>query len=184
MPKVKTDKNTILKKALGVFFEQGYYHTTLSDLSKACDIEKPHFYYYFGSKKELMEEVLLYIHAVVKKLVINKAYNTNYSPKERLDKMMDNLIKLNFQAYKGCIMGSTVLETYGTKDDFNELLQSYFDDWTDALGHVYASKYSDEEAKKIAKEDLQLLQGSMLYMKLYNDKNYLLDTVEKIRERL
>lgn len=184
MPKIKTDKNTILKEALGVFYEKGYYSTTLSDLSKACGIEKPHFYYYFNSKKGLMEEVLLYIHAVVKKLILNKAYNGNYTPGERLQIMMDNVVKLNLQVYPGCIMGNTVLETSGTDDDFQPLLQNYFNDWIQALSHVYTSKYSKEEAEAMAEEDLQYLQGSMMFMKLYNDRSHLLEAVQKIKTRI
>lgn len=184
MPKVKTDKTTILKKALEVFYQQGYYPTTLSDLAAACDIEKPHFYYYFGSKKELMEEVLRYIHGVVERMILNKAYNPNYTPKERLNIMMNNLQKLQLVTYSGCIMGNTVLETYGTRDDFRPVLQPYFNGWIDALSNIYATRFSESKSRVMAKEDLESLQGSMMFMKLYDDEQYLLDCIQKIRNRI
>lgn len=47
-------KETIKKQALALFQERGYNHVTIMDICGACQITKPTFYKYAGSKEELV----------------------------------------------------------------------------------------------------------------------------------
>lgn len=47
-------KEAIKNQALMLFQEQGYNHVTIMDICKACQITKPTFYKYAGSKEELV----------------------------------------------------------------------------------------------------------------------------------
>src|SRR5580704_17398159 len=64
MPKVipeyrKEATNRILRAALEVFIEKGYFRSTMDDVAKKLDISKATIYLYFHSKEHLLKEIYL-----------------------------------------------------------------------------------------------------------------------------
>jgi len=47
-------KETIKAVAVGLFYEQGYFATSISDIAKGCGIQKASIYYHYPSKEELL----------------------------------------------------------------------------------------------------------------------------------
>lgn len=184
MPKYKINREEILQRALTVFRKKGYYHTKISDLAKACGIEKPHFYYYFKDKCDLMKAVLQYTYNIVKEVVLDKAYNEKYSPKIRLRSMMQRTIEIHTGHLDGCFMGNTALSTLNNEPEFEPILRNYFQDWIKALRHLFKTRYSESKANALAVSCLQELQGSIMLMRLYNRPTYLEKTAKKIEELL
>lgn len=54
------DKAEALRKALTVFWKQGYEHTTMNDLTDVMEISSPSIYCAFGNKSDLFLEALAY----------------------------------------------------------------------------------------------------------------------------
>ena len=50
----RINKDEIKKQALSLFRERGYQQVTIVDICDACQITKPTFYKYAGSKEELV----------------------------------------------------------------------------------------------------------------------------------
>jgi len=184
MPKIQTDKETLIRKSMQVFIKNGYYHTPLSELAKACNIEKPHFYYYFKDKKDLMNEVLIFAGNQIQRLVLDIAYEDGAEPSVRLNKMLDNVFKIHTENEYGCFMGNTLLETVGREQHFKDVLCSYFDKWKEALTHLYSISNEENKAIDMAFEDISRLQGSIMLMRLYSDKEILRKTINEIKTRL
>ncbi len=184
MPKQKTDRDTILRESMRVFLQKGYYHTNLSDLGAACGLEKPHFYYYFKNKEDLMREVLEFTYRNAKQHIFDKAYDENFTPRQRLKKMMQNTVRLYAQVDRGCLMGNTVLGTAGSEPAFQDVLRRYFDGWVASLRCVFSAQYSAEEAQRLAQDAIQEIQGSVMFVRLYDDTNYLQATTDNIVNRL
>ena len=184
MPKQKTDRDTILRKSLDVFLQKGYYHTKFSDLGEACGMEKSHFYYYFRSKEDLMLAVLEFTCRNVKQHILEKAYDETYTPQQRLAKMMQNTVRLHASTSQGCLMGNTVLGTTGIEPKFQGILRRYFEGWVAALSHVFQAQYAEDKAQQLAQESIQEIQGSVMFVRLYNDPNYLEEAANRIVERL
>lgn len=184
MPKQKTDRDTILRKSLDVFLQKGYYHTNLSDLGAACGLEKPHFYYYFKNKEDLMREVLEFTYRNVQQHIFDKAYDENYTPRQRLTKMMQNTVRLHASTPRGCLMGNTVLGTTGVEPEFQDILRRYFEGWVAALTYIFSTKHSEEEARKLAQESIQEIQGSVMFVRLYNEARYLEEAAQRVIDRL
>jgi len=174
MPIYKTSKIEILEKCTLVFREKGYYHTTISDLAKACAIEKPHFYYYFDNKKHLMQEVLKYADTLLDEYICKIAYNDAYPPKARLDKMLGRQCHYFLDIKGGCIFGNTILETANSDSDFKIYLQTTFDKWAKAFIYVLKDKYSMEQAEELAYAVLQDFQGGMMLYQLHGDTKFIL----------
>ncbi len=184
MPKYKTDRDTILRKSLDVFLRKGYYHTKFSDLGKACGLEKSHFYYYFKNKEDLMLAVLDFTYRSAKQHIFDKAYDACYPPKQRLEKMMQNTVRLYDAVPKGCLMGNTVLGTTGNEPEFQQILRQHFDSWVAALAHLFATQYPAQKAQRLAQESVQEIQGSVMFVRLYDDVRYLEEAVQRIVGRL
>lgn len=184
MPAVKTSKEAILQKSLQVFWEQGYYKTSIADLAKACGIEKPHFYYYFKDKKNLMQEVLLLAHQQVKRKVLSLAKQEGIPAAVRLSRMMDTTLSFYYKTRYGCLMGNSVKDMLATDEVFKPLLKSFFEDWVQAFYSLYKESYGEEKAMEMAIQDYQMLQGSMLFMRLYDDILYLENACRSIKSRL
>lgn len=184
MPKYKTNKEEILAKAYEVFKTKGYHQSKLSDLAEACGLEKPHFYYYFKNKKQLMMEVLRYSCDKMDEWVFDKAFNESFSPEQRIRKMTDNLLKVHLAHFDGCIMGNTVLEAANTEPDLMEEVGKYFKKFIEAFQFIYEKVFPSEEAKKQANVALKEIQGSIILMRLYQDPTYLKEAADGIVSRL
>ena len=173
MPVVKTSKEEILKKAFRVFLEKGYYHTSVSDLSRACNIEKPHFYYYFKNKQDLMISILRFVRIWAKKNLFAYAYNETLEPRVRLERVLNQIEKIHTQGYWGCIFSNTALETANNDDAFLPVLKIYFDEWLDCLKTIFSLKYDNETAENLALGFFEGLNGTLLMVKVYRDYSYL-----------
>lgn len=184
MPKIQTDKETLIKKSMQVFIKNGYYRTTLSELAKACNVEKPHFYYYFKDKKDIMNEVLNYSSKQIENLVFSIAFENKKEPASRLKELLDNVLKIHTENDYGCLMGNTILETAGREAIFKDVLRNYFDKWKAVLIHLYSSRYNADESISLAYEDISVIQGSIMLMRLYRDKEIFWKTINKIKTRL
>lgn len=54
----KTTRDRIIEAADRLFYEQGYEHTSFSDIADAVHISRGNFYYHFKSKDEILDAVI------------------------------------------------------------------------------------------------------------------------------
>ena len=52
-------KDQIKQAARNLFFRFGFSKTSMSDIAKQCDLAKPTLYYYYKSKEEIFDEVVI-----------------------------------------------------------------------------------------------------------------------------
>ncbi len=83
MRKKQKKKNIIILSALGLFSKQGFYNTTIADISKKIGISVGSMYNYFPSKKDLAKSSIQY---VTKKLAVELSYinRKEISEKEKI----------------------------------------------------------------------------------------------------
>lgn len=182
MPKQRTNKEEILTQSYKVFREKGYHKTSIAQLATACGLEKPHFYYYFKNKEDLMVAVLEYARQKMNEWVFSKAYNEDYTPEQRWNKIMENLLAIHHQHFDGCIMGNTILEAANTSPALLKPIQAYFEDAQEALVYLLKTRYSEEEAKIQAERYFREYQGGLMLMRLYQDPNRLTEVLESMKQ--
>lgn len=54
----KTTRDHIVEAANQLFYQQGYEHTSFSDIASAVHISRGNFYYHFKTKDEILDEVI------------------------------------------------------------------------------------------------------------------------------
>jgi TetR/AcrR family transcriptional repressor of nem operon len=184
MPKVQTTKEELIVKSIEVFSKNGYYHTSFSDLAKACDIEKSHFYYYFKDKRDLMDQCLFFFSQKIQKNVFDISIDETMKPSKRIRKMLDYVWNLYTENEYGCLFGNTLLETVGKEPYFEKTIRDFFERWKNALCHLYAKTQDKAGLEEIAFDDIEKLQGSIMLMRLYKDKSFLQRAINQISARV
>ena len=162
MPVVKTSKEEVVVKALLFIRQHGYANASMTDLAKACDIQPSHFYYYFKNKEDLMSEILAYTLKYFQERVMIHADDTEISPTERLEKILNKYSKILMQGEGGCIMGNTILETAHNDPPFLSIIKRFFEDFTTVLTKVYQAKYTEGYARDLAEQVIQDVEGGIL----------------------
>jgi TetR/AcrR family transcriptional regulator, transcriptional repressor for nem operon len=169
MPAYKTSRAEIIKEAFQVFLKKGYYHTSISDLSKACKIEKAHFYYYFKDKKDLMISVLGFGKEWAIKNMFVHAYNQKLNPAERMNKLLEVFRSIYVKGFTGCIFSNTALETANNDEEFAPIIKEYFGIWHETLTNIYMGKFNKLESEQKATRFFNELNGALMMMKLHKD---------------
>ena len=183
MPKVQTTREDLILKSTKVFLKNGYYHSTFADLAKACEIEKSHFYYYFTDKRDLMNQCLMLFSQKIQKNVFDISVDESMKPSERIKKMLGYVFDLHAENAYGCLFGNTLLETVGKEPYFEQTIRDFFDRWKKALGGLYKEISLKTNLEETACDDIEKLQGSIMLMKLYNDKSILQRAINQILAR-
>ena len=64
MPKIvdaEAVRIKIIKNAFNVFVKNGYYKSSMADITKSCNMKRTSIYHYFKNKDEIFEDTMLYI---------------------------------------------------------------------------------------------------------------------------
>lgn len=173
MPVKKVDKRTIIKESLQVFRQKGYHNTTMSDIAMACGLLKGSIYHYFGSKEELMLEVIAYLHAWYKREVFAIAFEEDLSGKHKLDRLAEISEHIFSNEPGGCLMANIGLETANTHPDFARAIGDYFEDWIASLAHIFRERFAPAKARLLAELSVAEIEGSVMLMQVFHDPGYL-----------
>lgn len=184
MPIQKINKDEIIAKSIEKFREKGYHKTSMEELAKECGLQKGSFYYYFDSKEALMKASLLAVLEYFRERVFSIAYNEDLAPKERLRKMGEKMMRITMKNNHGCFIGNVTLETANQVPAFQELLRTYFEEWTKALAHIYESKYQQEYAYQLGQQSVMEIEGAIMIMKLTANEQLLKDCYERIIHKI
>lgn len=184
MPKAKVSETFILGQALKIFSEKSYHNATMADIAHACGLLKGSMYHYFPSKEELMKAVLRYVHDYFNEEVFIHAYNEDLDTEIKLRRMGELTYDMLVGEEEGQIMGNIGIETARVIPEFSELIRNFFDDWVRALTHVFEAKYSTERSREVAEQSVAEIEGAVMMMRIYNDKQFLIDAFKRVLRRI
>ncbi|MES2794843.1 MAG: TetR/AcrR family transcriptional regulator [Bacteroidota bacterium] len=182
MPLKKITKDEILRISLDVFRKNGYHHTAMSDLARACNLQKGSFYHYFDSKELLM-------HAVLQNTLDN--LKTNIFPiadsaepaRDRMEQLLKTFSKMMLMNEGGCILGNTTMETAYSIPEFKPTLQAIFDGWIASLKKIYLGKFSEETSQRMAEQTVMEFEGAVMLTKIYGGDRFFRDCYSRVMSR-
>ena len=181
MPIQKITKQEIVRTALSLFHQQGYYITTMNDLAAACGLKKGSFYHYFPSKEAIAEAVVESLREYYKRKIFIQLQDSTIPLRER----MYNICELQRAALSytrgGCFFGNLVLETAHSNPPFKDNLKAFFQDWQQCLTVFFAEKYPENQAQILANRAIMLVEGAAMMARLYQDDAYLDTAFEQLQ---
>lgn len=170
----KTSREEILQKAISLFKKRGYYNTSIANIASECGLIKGSLYHHFKSKDEIGLESLKYIHDYFEKNIFCIAYDERLNDKEKIKLFIKKVDEYFLNSEGGCLLGNLALEVSSENEEFKEYIKKYFLTWEEALFNILKNKYSNQEARALAREYVSLTQGAIMLMNLYdNNKDYL-----------
>jgi AcrR family transcriptional regulator len=161
------DHDIALKRAMDVFWSQGYAATSLDDLSRAMDMNRPSIYAAFGDKQSLYRQALdLYRTGV--RAAIREALADERPLREALRDFYERAIEMYLSGEtsgRGCLMIGTAL----TEAVANPELRTTLADTLQGLDRLLATRIAlgqqrgevDAGAKPV---ELGQVASAMLYL--------------------
>jgi len=183
MPVQKVNKEEVVKEALKLFRSRGYHKTTMAEIGTACGLLKGSIYHYFSSKEDLMIAVLNYLRSYYNEHIFSIAYQDERSPRARLRELSGHSQEIFVRGDGACLMGNIAMETIDVVPEFHPVIKSFFDDWVNALNHIFRSCYSPKAAMFFARESVCAIEGAAMMMRIYNDPEFIVKAHQMIMKK-
>jgi AcrR family transcriptional regulator len=84
----ESKKNEIMKTALKLFAEKGFYNTTIADIAKEMGMSVGNMYNYFSSKESLAKELLIYTSKIFGEK-LKEINDMNIPSKDKIKKIVE-----------------------------------------------------------------------------------------------
>lgn len=183
--KKEAKKDKIIEKSMELFCEKGYHTTKVEEITKALGISKGNFYTYFGSKEEVLYEILNIMKN--ERIKMLEEIDTDKAPKEILKTFIEDYIQFFFKYLKKVNLQNI--------DDFlkDEKVLNYAEEIQDILvdflkknivERIRESKNKEYNLRFISEFILASIEGFLLYEhlreKLRIDKKYEITIENKI----
>ena len=173
-----TKKETIIRTAMRLFSEKGYYGMGLSELLKACDIPKGSFYYYFpNGKKQLLQETLDFCFNDMKIMWHQSLFKLD-SIESVFSTMIDHLAnEVEKHRYFDSLMMTMIsIESVYLDDDIQSQCAQLYEAWKDEYTIQFEKRgYDHDEAKIKSQAVFALIHGSMISSWIKQDNTDLID---------
>ena len=177
---------------LELFYQKGYYNTSIDDILKELSLSKGAFYHHFKTKEE-------YFISIVQNLLFRRIYSQLIAPLEAKGDPVNNIIKCfdesletaehNFLDY-GCVLGNFMTEFNGKNPEIMRYLQDILKVWEVNLvtilqrgktdGHV--NRHVDCEA--VANYLIASYLGIRILMVEGNGKNLRYKYIQQLKQYL
>ncbi len=183
MARKKVNREFIIREALHLFRDRGYHATSMADIGEACGLLKGSIYHYFPGKEMLMKEVIIYLHDYYKHNAFRHAYDDKLGARQKLTMLSKFYQELFYGQEGGCLMANIAMETNSVVPEFGPLIGSFFQDWIDAMAHIYRQELPPESAEDLARETVAAVEGATMLMRIFNDRSYLQHALDQIGEK-
>ncbi|NJL96784.1 TetR/AcrR family transcriptional regulator [Candidatus Gracilibacteria bacterium] len=182
----------ILKIAKSEFEQNGYYGVSLNSIIAKTGVSKGGFYYYFQTKKDLLEKVLI---EYTKTEILLPIQNLD-TGQEFLDFIKDYIKftarELNNNYFHNTnLLTKLTLELSNKDPKINKLVQTAFQQWEELLISILIQKLQGKEYSlspdQLAKIMISLNQGLLLVNSCFKDSVRLeqeYDTITKLFQLL
>ncbi len=179
MPVQKISKVDLLRNSIRVFRKKGYYRTNMSDLAKESGLTKGAFYHHFSNKADVMLKSLEGTTVLFQERVFSIAYREDLESREKLELMAQKIFKAFTAEEGGCFFANTILETIQVEETFKAAILEFFELWRAAFLHIYKAHHTSEKAAAITQQVMADIEGSIIFMQLYENSQLLHQAIQR-----
>jgi AcrR family transcriptional regulator len=180
----KLTKDRIVAEADQLFYEQGFEHTSFTQIAEALGISRGNFYYHFKTKDEILDAVISH------RLVRTNSMLDNWelegeTPTDRIRSFI-NILVMNRAKIKryGCPVGTLCTElaklNHPAKGHANELF-TLFRTW---LRRQFEQLGRSDDADELAMHVLAFSQGVATLSSAFQDENFIQNEVSRLDDWL
>ena len=132
---MKYRKDDILARGEALLRTQGYHHTGISAILKACGIPKGSFYHFFESKEDFAQQVLARYARRFSTHLARELLRAPGTPLARLERFYRGAITFNAAegCTGGCLLANLSGEMGGLSDALAQDADAYFQQWMQPL---------------------------------------------------
>lgn len=177
---VRTTRDHIVESADRLFYQQGYEHTSFSDIADTVRISRGNFYYHFKTKDEILDAVIDARLASTRKMLEQWEINGN-DPADRIRSFIHILIanRADIKRY-GCPVGTLSTElaklNHTSQTDANKLF-TLFRTW---LRRQFTLLGHEADADALAMHLLARSQGVATLASAFHDEKFIKQEVQKM----
>ena len=175
-------RQQIVSAANRLFYEQGYNHTSFSEIAEAAAVPRGNFYYYFKSKDDILNAVidarLLRMRAMLEQ------WEQQYpEPKRRLKRFVDMLFNEEKNIIRfGCPMGTLNAELGKTQAELQARAIEMFDLMLDWMKAQFLALGHGNKSRAQALHLLAAAQGISIIAHVYADVKFLNRDAAQLKE--
>lgn len=172
------DENEVLRKAMELFWIQGYEKTSMQDLVKYMGIHRRSLYDTFGDKHTLFIKALEHYNEIIRSRTENKV-NQLESVKDAIRQLFEMVIVRDNQQIIGCLTVNTAVELSLHDDQAAEKVLESFSETELLLNKlVLRGQQSGEISKHLdAKKTSEFLHNSLVGLRVMTKTT---DDIEKL----
>lgn len=180
----KQTRNLIVDAADQLFYEQGFEHTSFSQIAEAVGISRGNFYYHFKSKDEILEAVIN-LRLSRTSAMLDSWEIEGETPASRIRSFI-NILVMNRTKIKryGCPVGTLCTELakldHPSKDNAKELF-TLFRSW---LRQQFEQLGRLNDADELAMHLLAFSQGIATLASAFKDEGFIRSEVSRLNEWL
>jgi AcrR family transcriptional regulator len=166
-------RQQIVSAANRLFYEQGYNHTSFSEIAEAAAVPRGNFYYYFKSKDDILHAV---VDARLQRMraMLQQWEHQFPEPKRRLKRFVDILLSEEQNLIRfGCPMGTLNAELGKTQADLQTRAVEMFDVFIDWLKAQFLALGHGNKSRAHALHLLAVAQGISLVAHAYADTKFI-----------
>jgi AcrR family transcriptional regulator len=166
-------RQQIVDAANQLFYQQGYNHTSFSEIAGAANVPRGNFYYYFKSKDEILEAVIAARTDRIRAMLAQWEEQQT-DPKKRLKRFADILLSEqdNITRY-GCPMGTLNAELGKTQVELQAQAAAMIDLFIDWLKPQFQALGYGNRSRHLAQHLMAMAQGAALIASVYADARFL-----------
>jgi TetR/AcrR family transcriptional regulator, transcriptional repressor for nem operon len=180
----KTTRDHIVEAADRLFYEQGYEHTSFSDVADAVGISRGNFYHHFKSKDEMLDAVINQRLANTRQM-LERWEVEGSNPEDRVRSFINILIANRIKIKRhGCPVGTLCSElaklghpSQGEASGLFTLFRTWLRKQFTLLGHK-------ADADDLAMHLLARSQGVATLANAFHDEKFIKQEVEQMRDWL
>jgi TetR/AcrR family transcriptional regulator, transcriptional repressor for nem operon len=152
----KFDENQTLKKALNVFWKNGYAATSMAELTKAMDINPPSLYDTYGDKRNLFL-MALRDYQESQKTWLEQLFASGASVKDILTKLLKTMVgeTLDDPDRKGCFMVNTTAELANRDEGAFQIIRANEKEMVQMLEKLF--RHGQETGEISTSKDVKVL---------------------------
>jgi len=177
-------RERIVEAADQLFYQQGFEHTSFSDIAAVVDISRGNFYYHFKAKDEILDAVIVLRLSNTNRILENWEVEGD-SPEERIISFIHILMTNQAEIKRyGCPVGTLSTElvklNHDAKDDANKLFV-LFRSW---LSRQFSLMGRTADCDKLAMHLLARSQGVATLASAFQDEKFIKQEVRQMCEWL